>query len=455
MGLQFRLQYKKGSTNAAADALSRKFNECAAVSASTAQPVWLDRLQAGYEDDTQARQLLTELSVTGANDRGFTLRDGVLRFRDRIWVGTNSLAQNHILQALHSSGVGGHSGVQATYHRVKQYFAWPQMKSTVQQFVAGCQVCQQAKPEHVKLPGLLQPLRVPDGAWKVVCMDFIEGLPLSRNHNCILVVIDKFTKYSHFIPLRHPFTASTVATAFLNTVYKLHGLPQMIISDRDRIFTSRLWQELFKLTDTTLHMSSAYHPQTDGQTERLNQCLENYLRCFVHSCPKKWYDWLPLAEYWYNTTYHSALGKTPFEVLYGHTPRNFGIDAKSCATADLESWLQERAAMTDLLQQHLVRAQQRMKHQADRHRSERSFQVGDSVFLKLQPYIQRSVAARGNQKLAFRYFGPYKILQRIGAVAYRLDLPDTSKVHPVVHVSQLKRQVPPTVQCNGPTRSLR
>jgi hypothetical protein len=223
----------------------------------------------------------------------------------------------------------------------------------------------------------------------------------------------------------------------------------MIISDRDRIFTSRLWQELFKLTDTTLHMSSAYHPQTDGQTERLNQCLENYLRCFVHSCPKKWYDWLPLAEYWYNTTYHSALGKTPFEVLYGHTPRNFGIDANSCATADLESWLQERAAMTDLLQQHLVRAQQRMKHQADRHRSERSFQVGDSVFLKLQPYIQRSVAARGNQKLAFLYFGPYKILQRIGAVAYRLDLPDTSKVHPVVHVSQLKRQVPPTVQVHA------
>lgn len=179
-------------------------------------------------------------------------------------MGNNPLAQNHILQALHNSGVGGHSGVHATYQRVKQYFSWPQMKKSVQDFVAGCQVCQQAKSEHVKLPSLLQPLPVPTGAWNVICMDFIEGLPLSHNHNVILVVIDKFTKYAHFVILRHPFTAAIVANAFMNTVYKLYGLPNIIISDRDRIFTSRLWQELFKMSDTTLHMRSAYHPQTDG-----------------------------------------------------------------------------------------------------------------------------------------------------------------------------------------------
>lgn len=320
------------------------------------------------------------------------------------------------------------------------------MKKTVQDYVAGCQVCQQAKPEHVKLPGLLQPLPIPAGAWKVICMDFIEGLPLSHNHNVILVVIDKFTKYAHFVPLHHPFTALTVAHEFMSNVYKLHGLPQTIISDRDKIFTSRLWQELFRLSDTTLHMSSAYHPQTDGRSERLNQCLEAYLRCFVHSCPKKWYEWLPLAEYWYNTTYHSALDRTPFEALYGHPPRNFGIDTDSCASTDLETWLKERAAMTQLMQQHLVRAQQRMKHQADKRRSERTFAVGDQVFLKLQPYIQQSVAARGNQKLSFRFFGPYKVLKRIGEVAYKLELPASSQVHPVVHVSQLKRQVPATTQ---------
>jgi hypothetical protein len=174
--------------------------------------------------------------------------------------------------------------------------------------------------------------------------------------------------------------------------------------------------------------------------------MEAYLRCFVHSCPKKWSTWLPLAEYWYNTTYHSVLGKTPFEVLYGHPPRNFGIEAASCVSTDLETWLKERSTMQSLLQQHLLRAQQRMKCQADKKRSERSFQVGDMVFLKLQPYIQQSVATRGTQKLTFRYFGPYKVLQRIGEVAYKLELPASSQVHPVVHVSQIKKHIPANTQ---------
>lgn len=123
--------------------------------------------------------------------------------------------------------------------------------------------------------------------WQIISLDFIEGLPKSKNYDTILVVIDKFSKYGHFIPLSHPYTALTVAQLFLNHIYKLHGLPTMIISDRDRIFTSSLWQELFRLTDTTLNMSSSYHPQTDGLTERLNQCLETYLRCFVQACPSK------------------------------------------------------------------------------------------------------------------------------------------------------------------------
>lgn len=137
---------------------------------------------------------------------------------------------------------------------------WPKLKLFVQDFVAQCQVCQKAKSEHVKLPGLLQPLPVSTQAWKMVSMDFIDGLPMSHNHNVILVVIDKFSKYSHFIPLRHPYTALTVAQAYMNHVYKLHGLPDIIISDRDPIFTSKIWQELFRLADTTLNMSSARHP---------------------------------------------------------------------------------------------------------------------------------------------------------------------------------------------------
>jgi hypothetical protein len=212
-----------------------------------------------------------------------------------------------------------------------------------------------------------------------------------------LVVVDKFSKFAHFIPLRHPFTTFSVAKLFLDNIYKLHGMPASIISDRDRVFTSALWKELFILVGVTLRMSSAYHPQTDNQTERVNQCMETFLCCFAHACPSKWHNWLSLAEFWYNSSWHSSLGRSPFEVLYGYSPRHFGIDPSSaCSSTDLSTWLQERQVMKGLIKQHLSRAQDRMKQQADKGRSERQFQVGDMVYLKLQPYVQSSLAPRAN-----------------------------------------------------------
>jgi hypothetical protein len=151
-------------------------------------------------------------------------------------------------------------------------------------------------------------------------MDFIEGLPSSGQYNTILVVVDCLTKYGHFVPLRHPFTALIVAQAFMSNVYRLHGMPKSIVSDRDRIFTSNIWRELFRLSGTQLQRSSSYHPQTGGQTERVNQCLETFLRSFVQSYPSKWSAWLSVAEFWYNTCPHSSLGRSPFEVLYGALP---------------------------------------------------------------------------------------------------------------------------------------
>ncbi|WVZ58303.1 LOW QUALITY PROTEIN: hypothetical protein U9M48_008586, partial [Paspalum notatum var. saurae] len=315
MDLRFKIQYKKGVSNAAADALSRHPQLVEVYDISGCVPTWMDKIQLGYKDDPFTQQLITALSVAADSHPHFTLQDGIVRFKGRVWVGDNKIAQQHILQALHSSGLGGHSGFHATYYRVKKLFAWPKMKDDIKKFVTTCEVCQQAKVEHVKLPGLLQPLPIPDQAWSIVSLDFIEGLPCSNRYNAILVVVDKLTKYSHFMPLVHPFTALQVAQLFVDQIYKLHGLPQILISDRDRIFTSAVWQELFRLTGTTLMMSSSYHPQTDGQTERVNQCLENFLRCVVHSCPRKWHKWIALAEFWYNTTFHSALGRSPFEVL--------------------------------------------------------------------------------------------------------------------------------------------
>lgn len=393
MGLQYKLVYRKGQDNSAADALSRQPSENELFHISLCRPRWLEIIVEGYDQDEKSKTLLQELSLVTPNSRGYSLHTGLIRYKDRIWISNNTEAHKAILLSLHDSGVGGHSDFLGTYQRIKSLFAWPRMKDDIRRYVSQCSTCQQAKNEHVRLPGLLNPLPVPIKAWSMISLDFVEGIPKSGAYNCILVVIDKFTKYGHLIPLSHPYTALEVAQKSVDTVYRLHGLPSVIISDRDPIFTSKIWQELFRLSDTKMNMSSANHPQTDGQIEKLNQCLETYLRCAVHASPKQWSQWLPLAEYWYNTNYHSALGKTPFQVLYGYTPRHLGVsNLQSSAPPDLSGWLQSREETAALLHQHLLRAQQRMKVQEDKHRTEREFQVGDMVYMKLQPYAETSVA---------------------------------------------------------------
>lgn len=447
VGLQYRIIYKRGTSNMDVDALSRHPAPPAELNAiSSSQPSWLTDVISGYDKDPASQQLLQELAVDPDGRPPFTLVDGVIRLRGRIWLGNNQALQDRVIAAFHSSALGGHSGFLVTFSRLKKLFAWHGMKAAVQAFVASCHTCAQAKPDRARYPGLLSPLPVPTESWQMISMDFIEGLPRSGSANCLLVVVDRFSKFAHFIPLSHPFNAQQVAQLFLDNVYRLHGLPTHIVSDRDRVFTSTFWRELFRLAQIQLAMSSAYHPQSDGQTERVNQCLETYLRCFVHSCPRQWLKWIPLAEYWYNTSFHSSLRRTPFEVLYGQPPRHFGLSTSSASLVpDVDTLLSERATMMESIKQHLHRAQQRMKKQADKHRSERTFNVGDLVFLKLQPYVQASLAPRAHQKLSFRYFGPYKVLYK----AYELELPASSTVHPVFHVSLLK-PAPPTKQAVSP-----
>lgn len=249
----------------------------------------------------------------------------------------------------------------------------------------------------------------------------------------------------------HPFSAQIVAQKFMDHIYKLHGMPRYIISDRDPIFTSCFWQHLFKLTGNELFLSTTRHPQTDGQTERVNQCLKTFLRCYTQASPNQWSKWLSLAEFWYNTIYHSSLGKSPFAVLYGREPRQLGmIKGDVDQPMDVRAWLKERKLMLELVKQHLHCAQQQMKTQADKKQSDRSFQPGDKVFLKLQPYVQTSVAQRASHKLAFKFYGPFLVLAKVGAVAYRLQLPEGSLVHPVFHVSQLKEAKMRPTPASGP-----
>ena len=217
-------------------------------------------------------------------------------------------------------------------------------------------------------------------------MDFVEGLPLSRGRNVVFVVVDKLTKYVHFIGLKHPYTAAVVAQVFVDNVFKLHGLPSVIVSDRGPIFTSKFWKEIFRIQGVSLHLSSAYHPQIDGQTKAVNKCLETYLRCVAGDQPKAWSKWLSLVEWWYNSTFHSAIQLTPFEALYGYAPPiHLPYLPDSSDVFQVDRHLQERDSMLQLLKHHLQRAQSRMKSQADKHRVDRQFVIGDWVYLKLQP----------------------------------------------------------------------
>ena len=212
-----------------------------------------------------------------------------------------------------------------------------------------------------------------------------------------------------------------------------------MVSDRDKIFTSAIWTELFKLEGVKLKYSTTYHPQTDGQTERVNQCLEMYLRCSISASPRQWKSWLPQAEFWYNSSFHSSLGCTPFKALYGYDPMVGAlVDATICPPASIAEFVTDRQLQTNLLMDQLSRAQLRMKQKADRHRSDVEYQIRDQVLLKLQPYAQSSLVNRPFLKLAMKYYGPFSVLEWVGTASYKLSLPEESRIHPTFHVSQLK-----------------
>ncbi|GKC58060.1 ty3-gypsy retrotransposon protein [Tanacetum coccineum] len=251
-------------------------------------------------------------------------------------------------------------------------------------------------------------------------MDFITHLPLCSGKATVLVAVDRLSKHSHFCPLEKQFTAPQVAEIFVRDVIKLHGFPSLIVSDRNSVFMSSFWKEIFKLQGTTLSMSSAYHPQFDGQTEVL--------------------QYLPWAEWCYNTSWHSSIKMTPFEAVYGRPLPSLKDYVSGTSKLDaVDDLLHNKTNLISQLQANIQRAQLRMRHQAKAHRSDVHFQVDDWVFVKLQPYCQSSVALRQSHKLSKRFFGPFRIVERIEQVAYRQQLPAHSQIHNIFHVSVLKK----------------
>ncbi|MCI06617.1 transposon TF2-1 polyprotein, partial [Trifolium medium] len=238
--------------------------------------------------------------------------------------------------------------------RLAENFYWENMKKDVQAYIRQCSTCQQTKYSTAKPNGLLQPLPLPNHVWEDLSMDFITGLPPSRGYSVILVVVDRFSKGVHLGALASGFTAYKVAELFVSMVCKLHGLPHSIVSDRDPIFISKFWRDLFKFSGTFLRMSSSYHPQTDGQTEVMNRTIEQYLRAFVHAKPSHWVSLLPWAEYHYNTSVHSASGFTPFQIMFGKSPPSVPAYINGSSSIDAcDSVLTSREEILALLRKNL------------------------------------------------------------------------------------------------------
>lgn len=328
------------------------------------------------------------------------------------------------------------------------------MKEFIQHYVDSCESCNRAKPRRHKRFGELKSLPVPPCPWTSISMDLIEFLPPSKGTNCtepynsILVIVDRLTKMAKFIPTDTNLTAPELARLYLTHVFSQHGLPTSIVSDRGSEFTSRFWRCLTTLLGIELLMSTAAHPETDGQTERTNQTLEIYLRHYTTYKQDDWVDLLPLAEFAYNNTTHSTMTVSPFYANYGYHPRaNFTPADGVTPTANsppAHVQVEGLATLHNHLQEEMLKAAQTAAKQLNKHRQPApeykvpsDYNPGDKVWLD----SIELPTTRPAKKLSERYLGPFEIIEKISSHAYRLKLYDSTRIHNVFHVQLLRPYV--------------
>ena len=433
--------HKPGRQNDVADALSRKEVQAYVAALTTVHSNFLDRLKEHAKIDVAYTKL--QQDVKEGLVRRYWLDEDLLYAKGgRLYVPSGGGLRNELLKDTHDPKWAGHPGAERMLALLSRSYYWPKMDQDVELYVKTCLVCQQDKTEKKKAAGLLQPLPIPDRPWQSASMDFINGLPKVDGISSIMVVVDRFSKYAVFIPAPHACPADVAAELFFKHVVKYFGLPEDIVSDRDSRFTGRFWTTLFNMIGTELKFSTANHPQTDGQTERTNALLEEYMRHYVTASQGNWLELMDTAQFCYNLHRSSATGMSPAELAFGQQPMSPIEVAKQKAGGQCPAAYRFAYGKQELIEQakdSLAKAQRRMKKSADASRKSLEFDEGDMVLLKLTPQIWKKINSKTvHRGLIPKYDGPFEVMKRVGKVAYRLKLPDRLKVHPTFHVSYLK-----------------
>ena len=368
-----------------------------------------------------------------------TVNNNRLLYRGCLWVPNYEPLRLHLMQQHHDSPTAGHPGRSKTLEYLSRTYTWPQMRTDVERYIRNCHTCQRSKPTRHAPFGILRPLPIPERPWQDISMDFVTGLPWSNGCDAIWVVVDRLTKERHLIACRTDIDAKELSSLFITHIFRLHGLPLTIISDRGPQFAALFWKNLCRRLGIEPRLSTAFHPQTDGQTERMNAIMEQYLRAHVNYLQDDWADWLPLAEFAANNQASETTGTSPFFANKGFDPR-CQFDLRPAATNDVN----DRRALTtsktlaeihNHLRAEINRANLRYQENADKHRlPSPNYQPGDLVWMNARNWKTR----RPSRKLDNKRYGPLKIIAKVSPYAYRLELPPTMKCHNVQHVSLLE-----------------